>query len=280
MTSRPALAAAASIGVLVAMLASASPAIGARAGSGDPVAHASVIRGVPADPAQWTFAVAILQNNRFECSGSLISPTTVLTAAHCALEPIGLSVVAGRASLTAPGGEVIPVADARIDPDYPQTRRNDVAVLTLASPAAEAPVVLATAAEDATATVPGAPLQVAGFGARNPTFFGRPKGGLLRTTTEYVRTTCQPAYGPDFDPQSMICALGLPVPGLIINHTICSGDSGGPLIASTPEGSRQVGVVSFSGRPKRGRLRFLNCGLPRFPSVYSRVTDALAFIGP
>jgi secreted trypsin-like serine protease len=270
------LCAAAGLGAVAALLVGA-PA-GAEPGSHPPTARKSVIRGVPIDPAQWPFAVAILQFGHFECSGSLISPTVVLTAGHCAVEPHGLSVVLGRSSLSAPGGEVIAVAGVRVNPDFPRTQRHDAAVLTLASPATETPVQLATAEEDTAVTAPGSPLEVAGFGARNPTLFGRPKGGLLRTTTEYVRTSCGRRYGPKFDPPSMICALGLPVPGLIINHTICSGDSGAPLIAVTPQGPRQVGVVSFSGAPKRGRLRFINCGLPRYPAVYTRVSDVLGFI--
>jgi secreted trypsin-like serine protease len=283
--ARRAVLAAAPACATAALLASPAGA-GATARPHDPVAHSSVIRGVPADPARWSFAVAILERGRLECSGSLISPTTVLTAAHCALkpngdalDPTGLSVVVGRASVSGAGGEVIPVIASRVTQDYPASRRHDAAVFTLAFPAtAGTPVQLATAAEDAEATLPGAALEVAGFGSRNPLLFGRPKGGLLRTTTEYVRTNCKRAYGPDFEPVSMICALGLPVPRLIINHTICSGDSGGPLVALTPEGPRQVGIVSFSGAPKRGRLRFINCGLPRYPAVYTRVSDVISFI--
>ena len=70
----------------------------------------------------------------------------------------------------------------------------------------------------------------------------------------------------------MICALGAKLPRykrLGVHSTACSGDSGGPLVADTPGGPVVVGTVSFSS---------LVCGSRRAPTVYARVSDALAFI--
>jgi secreted trypsin-like serine protease len=69
----------------------------------------------------------------------------------------------------------------------------------------------------------------------------------------------------------MICAQGAPIKkGRLAPRTSpCGGDSGGPLIADTPNGPRLVGAVSFG--PSL-------CGLPFAPVVYARVADDLDFL--
>ena len=81
------------------------------------------------------------------------------------------------------------------------------------------------------------------------------------------------AYTRDiFDPTLMICALGKRIKQLrrpAIHRSACIGDSGGPLIADTPAGPPQVGIVSFGGPL---------CGLAGAPTVYARVSASLDFI--
>jgi secreted trypsin-like serine protease len=241
-----------------------------------PRAHASVVGGGRADPAQWPFAVAIFRKGRMHCSGSVIAPTRVLTAGHClaGFNVANLEVIIGRPTLRDTAeGQVIGVTSGRVHPDFEQTGLHDVAVLNLAQPTSVRPVPLATPALDASLAAVGAQLQVAGFGATNP--FGTHLSGFLKTTVEQVRTEnrCLKAYTSDlFAPESMICALGArrKKAGRFKIHTsACSGDSGGPLVASTPFGPIEVGTVSFGGAL---------CGLPSAPSVYSRVSASLGFI--
>ena len=42
-----------------------------------------IVGGGKANAAGWQFTVALDQKRRFICSGSLIAPSQVLTAAHC-----------------------------------------------------------------------------------------------------------------------------------------------------------------------------------------------------
>ncbi len=239
-------------------------------------AHESVVGGGRADPAQWPFAVAIFRKGRMHCSGSVIAPTKVLTAGHCVagFNLANLQVIVGRPTLRDTAiGQVIGVTSGRVHPDFEQTGLHDVAVLNLAQPTGVTPVPLATPQQDAALTAAGAQLQVAGYGATNP--FGTHLSGFLKTTVEQVRTEsrCLKAYTRDlFAPESMICALGArrKKAGRFKIHTsACSGDSGGPLIASTPTGPVELGTVSFGGAL---------CGLPSAPSVYSRVSASLDFI--
>lgn len=247
---------------------------GAKRGAG-PVAGSSIIAGSVADFSQWPFTVAVLRKGRLHCGGSVIAPTKILTAGHCALgfSVSGLSVVANRARISdGTTGEVIPVVSSAVNPDYATNQRHDIAVLTLAQPTTAPPIALASVTQNAATTGVGQQLRVAGWGARNP--FGFRLSDLLLTTTEKVRTyrRCKRAYRGVFAAQAMICTLGRRLrryryPPL--HTTACSGDSGGPLVADTSSGPLVVGTVSYGSSI---------CGFSGSPTVYSRVSDSLDFI--
>jgi secreted trypsin-like serine protease len=253
-------------------LTAAVAAAPAAAGDADkPRAGKSVIGGQVASPADWPWQAAITRQGRLHCGGSVIAPTKILTAAHCVFgfKPGGMTVVTGRSQLWGQGGEEIPVTAAFIHPDYPRTRRHDVAVLTLAFPTSSPSIALPTAEQDLVETAPGSLLRVAGFGARDP--LGGKLSGTLLQTTERVRPSrrCRKTFFSDFSGRAMICALGKRVPAFKRVHTTaCSGDSGGPLVSDSSGRPVALGIVSYGGR---------YCGF-RAPTVYSRVSDALDFI--
>jgi len=245
-----------------------------KAAEAGPMAKSSIIGGHRADPAGWPFVVALYFKGQFICGGSVISSTEVLTAAHCAkgLRIAKMRVVIGRPVLRDKSvGQKIEVIAKKVHPDFAKIQRHDVAVLTLAEATTASPVVLADATEDATYTVPGTPLRVAGYGARDQLGFRLP--GFLKETSERVLSNkrCRRVYGKRFySGKAMICAQGRKIPrGRGVRTQICAGDSGAPLVADTPAGVRQVGVVSYAG---------LFCGDSFTPSSYARVSDALDFI--
>jgi secreted trypsin-like serine protease len=185
------------------------------------------------------------------------------------------------------GGELLGVQAVVVHPAFSANLPgnalvNDLAVLKLAAPTSAPPVALASDAEDAALSAPGAPLISAGFGRRNPSALGRPRQGVLRAVRLRSRKAC--AHYPAFSAVTMLCASGsrfaAPIPGRGLKPVArsgCFGDSGGPLIAATPAGPRLLGVLSY-GPVYPDRFETVACGLKGFPDVYTRVASGRAFI--
>jgi secreted trypsin-like serine protease len=237
-----------------------------------------IVGGGKANAAGWQFAVALEQKRRLICTGSLIAPTKVLTAAHCAKggKRKQLSVFAGGPSIAPKRRRPrIKVKAVTIDPTYNGRKvERDLAVLTLASAPAAQPIALPSRAEAKAATRPGRIVRTGGWGTRS--VWGFNVARRLKATKERVfpARVCDRLFGKErgFQQGSMICALGKLVrrfhSRLPFHSTSCSGDSGGPVVAGTPGGPRLVGLVSAGPFP---------CGFGA-PSIYARVANRLGFI--
>jgi secreted trypsin-like serine protease len=254
--------------------------VAAPASAKAPRARASVIGGRLANLQDWGFTAAVLTPNTL-CSGIVLSPTKVLTAAHCVRRLSTMIIRTGSTSAFA-GGQASGVAAAAIAPGRAHSFKNDLAVLTLKSPTSAPPLQLADGAEDAAYTRVGAPLQIAGFGNRNP-IRGRHKVGLLTAADVTARNCLLPSWA--------ICDYGGRAGAVVlrfkkhrrlkrkVKKSVCSGDSGGPLVARTPNGPRLIGVAEASSSPSRLNPFFsVICGLKGFPSLHSRTASQLSFI--
>lgn len=257
-----ALCASALVAVLAAGVADATP----RAGK-------SVIGGTPASIDQWSFAAAVLTPTTL-CTGTVISSTRVLTAGHCVGNPLTMTVRTGSTSAFT-GGEALGVSAVTFAPGFAHGFENDLAILTLKTPTTEAPVQLASAAEDAAYTKPGATLSEAGFGNRNPLIVGKEQIGLLTATNVSARFCPLPPWAVCDSGRRVGFAarrIRRKVKRRTVKASVCSGDSGGPLVANTPAGPRLVGTAEASTAPpsKRNPFFFVICGLKGYPSVHTR----------
>ncbi|MFJ6672438.1 S1 family peptidase [Actinosynnema sp. NPDC091369] len=199
----------------------------------------------------WVVYVTDASGNQF-CGGTLVAPTKVVTAAHCATmrTPRNTRVVLGREDRQSAAGVVARLTDIWVHPDYVSADQgSDVAVLTLRDAVGYTPLPLAEPTDEVLYE-PGTSGLVLGWGRTSEQ--GSSSRYLMGATVPVMDDGhCENAY-PQFDPEEMTCA-GYPEGGV----DTCQGDSGGPFVA----GGKLIGVTSWGE----------GCARAGKPGVYSEI---------
>jgi len=261
-----------------------------------------IVGGRAAKPHEFPWQVSLqIQPRRNSgwvhvCGGSILTPTKVLTAAHCKLESYPYRAVAGihdQSNMTNTGVTMANVSRFEDHEKYnkPISLMNDIAVVTLSEALTMTEGVASAIClpEKAKASEPGSMLTVSGWGTtkeagstpnvlntvdvpiitdekcnekyKNPMSEMTPilPSGVLA----FLQNVLPERFFRDRIPDSMLCA-GFDEGG----KDSCQGDSGGPAFVFENGTAYQMGVVSWGeGCAREGR-----------PGVYTEVSHYIEWI--
>lgn len=188
-----------------------------------------IVGGVPTP--DFPDCVAIGTGTGWCCSGTLVAPNVVVTAAHCVAGDCSERIFVGE-DVAFPGdGQVIRVLDAVAHPGYqPASPVNDLAVLVLAEEADVPPRAIA----DAQTLRAAATVRLAGYGNTDVASSG---GYGRRRMVDVPIASADPKYGADAETEFV---AGAP----FLNRDSCNGDSGGPAYVQAGDGWYLAGATS------------------------------------
>ncbi|MDT0549449.1 MULTISPECIES: serine protease [Streptomyces] len=214
-----------------------------------------IVGGTTTTSTAYPYVMQITDSSQNQfCGGTLVSPTKVVTAAHCMVGETTSSVrvVGGRTYRNGTNGTVARVSKIWIHPTYTSvTKGDDVAVLTLSTsmPYTALPYV---SSSDTSLYAAGSTARILGWGT---TSSGGSSSNQLRTATvpTVSDSSCSGSYGSRYIASDMVCA-GYTQGGV----DTCQGDSGGPLVI----GGKLAGITSWGD----------GCAAAGAPGVYTRLT--------
>ncbi|KAI8893602.1 trypsin-like cysteine/serine peptidase domain-containing protein [Globomyces pollinis-pini] len=228
-----------------------------------------IVGGTPVGSAEkYPWLVSIQKNGSQFCGGILLSPTKVLTAAHCTKgqTPTGFKIFAHRYDFATTAASEkaaeFKVLKQTTHPSYVDaTKGNDAAVWEVQLVSGTAPTTKIVL--DSAGPVTDANLIIAGWGTLSS------GGSIPKKMQEAVvpvnsAAVCTKAYPQTANVPTSFCA-GYAKGGI----DTCQGDSGGPAFFNNEDGS-----VTIVGLTSWGQ----GCALANYPGVYSKVSALASWI--
>jgi trypsin len=239
-------------------------------------AHKAVVGGVPAQTPAFASVAEVFDirgAERGQCTGTVVAPTLILTAGHCAentatgvVNPAsGYTVLTGGVEAAGIRRQVSRVAAVIVYEGFDRRIADgDAALLVLSTPTTASAITLATGTDEGEFRA-GATAMIAGWGK---TYYEqrRPTEGLRWADTVVQGARWCNRNARPFHAGTEICTIDPPS----YRTGGCLGDSGGPLLA--PQGADgelvQIGITSHGYR---------RCSTRR-PSVFTRVAPIAAWV--
>ncbi|KAI8893960.1 putative trypsin-like serine protease precursor [Globomyces pollinis-pini] len=231
-----------------------------------------IVGGTPVgSPDVYPWLVAIRHTDgRGHCGGSLISPTKLLTAAHCTVNQVESEFLAYyhrynlKTTTASEKATTFKVKKFKVHPNYTSASKSgyDVAIWDVERIAGPAPTVFPKLDDGSLLNV-GEELKIAGWGTIE--FKGSAPTKMLESVVPITSdSVCVNAYPQLQSIPTTFCA-GYPRGGT----DTCQGDSGGPAFVSNEDGSATVvGIVSFGN----------GCAMAGYPGVYTTVDSVSSWI--
>ncbi|KAG7386623.1 hypothetical protein PHYBOEH_008623 [Phytophthora boehmeriae] len=237
--------------------------------SNDELRTSLIVAGKEAPKGARTYTTGLrsTEDGQTFCGGSLISPTHVLTASHCAEVEIRWVSIGSHYVNGTLDGEQIRVVARMNHPKYGEnaTYSNDFLVLELERPSSFKPVKLA--AFDDSDIKKGEWATVLGWGRTGD-----------NDTQPYELQTAKVQLWNNDECAKKLSEVDIEATGQVDDTMVCAGggiedacygDSGGPLIKETPGGEYiLIGVVSWGA----------GCSIKEAPTAYARVSTARSWI--
>jgi endonuclease G len=231
-----------------------------------------IVGGVETPPGKYPDCALIGQRSpngtaSWFCTGVLVHPRVVLTAAHCQdpADPVNVVALAAVDVRDLGSAEVIGVRRVRVSPDYPQTTGHDISVLVLRRDATVPPVPLVD------------PGDIAGLGTTTLVGFGnddllstRGFGRQREVTVDVTHLRRGPEDDLDDAEQSLGFESDLEFTAGGEGFDSCNGDSGGPAYVDVGGVRKVLGLTSRATADAT-----TPCGEG---GIYTRVDTQRAFI--
>jgi hypothetical protein len=196
-----------------------------------------IVGGTDAVTCEYPSAVAMLEDDETPvmCSGSLVAPDVVLTAAHCLIPERPIVAIGFGEAGQVFGEPAFTVAPESCEqhPDYAAFGTTDIAYCKLAEPVTNVPIVPLLAGCEVDVLQPGQAVTIVGFGATWGTYDEQTES-LMTMGVGAKRYTTQTIDSVDLD------VVEVNMLGPNGSQSACFGDSGGPAMVELADGTWRV----------------------------------------